>query len=101
ERRHCDIEAESSQTLTLAMQRETIDVFLDEQRRRQTEADLATRDDLVARRRPHDLRFTFLARELLAQVATHDHLGGNQIDHLGDVMADARALGAAARTRPP
>ena len=63
------------------------------------ETDLATRDDLFAERCTHELALARLTRELLAQIAADDHLGGDQLDDLGDVVADARPLGAARRTR--
>jgi hypothetical protein len=66
EGRHRDVEAEATQAFTLAMQRKPVDVLLDEQRRRETESDLAARDDLVARWRAHHFGFAFVARELLA-----------------------------------
>ena len=79
------------------MQRQPIDVLVDEHLRDEREAELAARDHFVADGRSDELAFARLTRQLLAQVATHDHFGRNQLDHFGDVVADARPLGSAGR----
>jgi hypothetical protein len=48
----------------------------------------------------HHLRLAGEAGQLLALVEPHDDLGGHQVDHLGDVVADALALAATPRAGP-
>ena len=84
----------------LAMQRQSIDVLVDEQLCDERNAELAARNDLVSDGRTDELAFTRLTRELLAPIATDDDLRRNQLDHLGDVVTDARPLAAARRTCP-
>jgi NAD(P)-dependent dehydrogenase (short-subunit alcohol dehydrogenase family) len=45
----------------------------------------------------HRLALAGHADEPLANVAAHDHLGRQQLDHLGDVRLDALALASARR----
>jgi hypothetical protein len=56
---------------------------------------LAIGHDGLARRRTRLLALAGHAGELLADVAAHDHLGRQQLDHLGDVRLDALAIAAA------
>ena len=81
------------------MERQTVDVLADEKLRDEHEAELAARDDLVSDRRANELAVARRTSQLLALVESHDGLGGDQIDHLGGVVADARALAAAFRAR--
>ena len=81
------------------MQWKTVDILFDEQRRDKHETELAARHDLVPDRCADELAVTRRARELLAQVAPHDHLRGDQLDYLADVVPNANAIGAARRAR--
>jgi hypothetical protein len=55
---------------------------------------------LVADRGADQFTLARQTRELLAPVAAHAHLGGNQFDHFGDVVANAHAFAAAGGARP-
>jgi len=94
ERGHRDVEAEPTKAIALAVQRQPVEVLLDQDRRDEPEPELAVGHHGLARRRAHRLA---LAGELFAEVAAHDHLGRQQLDHLGDVRLDALALAAAPR----
>ncbi len=60
----------------------------------------AAAHDLVAHRGSLELGVAVVTADDLLDVEPHDHLARDQIDHLGRLVRDARALLAAGRTRP-
>ena len=83
--------------LALAVERDRIPVLADDQVGDQARAVDAAVDDLVATRRADHLRLAVATGEQLALIETHDDLGGDELDHRGRIVTDARSLASADR----
>jgi hypothetical protein len=80
------------------VQRQPVEILLDQDRGDEREPQLTVRHDRLARWRAHWRALACGARELLADVAAHDHLRRQELYHLGDVRLDAHAIFTALRT---
>jgi hypothetical protein len=99
EGRDREVDAQAAKTIALAMQRQAVEILVDEDRRDEPEPELTLGNDRLTGRCTHRRSLARHARELLADVAPHDHLGRQQLDDFGDVRRNAGALGAALRAR--
>ena len=83
----------------LAVKWEAIDVFADHHVSDELRAVDAAFDHLVAEGCARHLALAGFARDLLALVLAHDHARRLDVDHLGDLVADADADPSADRAR--
>ena len=97
--RHRQLDPLARILLALPVQRLMVGVFLHQHHRQQARAGKAARDRVERRRRLRD-RLAGPATELLPHMLGHEPLPGDDVERLGDILADLGELApAAARTR--